>query len=68
MGNGHAAVVRLLLASDRVDPNIKDIENQTTLWRALKNKPDDVLQSPLTNNGVNLIRRTSRDRHLCGGQ
>ncbi|KAF5563133.1 ACB 4-hydroxyacetophenone monooxygenase [Fusarium phyllophilum] len=36
-GDGHVAVVRLLLGTGKVDPDARDFDGQSPLWRAAKN-------------------------------
>jgi ankyrin repeat protein len=52
-GNGHEAVVKLLLAEDGVNPDFKDNIGQTPLSWAAKNGHEAVVKLLLAENGIN---------------
>jgi ankyrin repeat protein len=53
-GNGHEAVVKLLLATDGADPNSKDEWDRTPLLRAAENGHKAVVNLLLATDGVDL--------------
>lgn len=52
--NGHAAVVKLLLAMDNIDADARDDEGRTPLWYAVKGRHKSVVELLLATDKVDV--------------